>query len=190
MAAAEVQEFFDRLRSGDQDEVERLLRRLEPSLRRVIRMRLVDDRLRRVVDTSDVFQSLMKDFLSQQRRDGSPREISAGLYAYLAAAVHHKVRTRERKERRKVPLSAESLDVAATQPAVDRQIENREFVETVRNKLDDDLRRLFDLNSEGFTWKEIAERVGGNPDALRMKLRRQLANILIELEPEEPGRAP
>jgi DNA-directed RNA polymerase specialized sigma24 family protein len=185
MASRELQEFFAALRSGDPQIVESLLNRLDPSLRRIIRARLKDARLRSVADTSDVFQSLLKDFLFQKESEQSPLEQSAGIYAYLAAAACHKIQARLRKERRHVGSLADDFEPVSPEPPVGRQLENRDFINAVRDRLDEDNRLLFDLAAQGLTWSEISAVVGGKPDALRMRLRRGIAGVLSELGEEE-----
>ncbi len=74
MPTPELQEFLARIQGGDEGAVEAMLRELDPFLRRVIRMRLLDGRLRRAVDTTDILQSLLKDFLRQPAA-GEPAEI-------------------------------------------------------------------------------------------------------------------
>src|SRR6202049_4135345 len=51
-----------RVRSGNADAAEELWRRYEPSLRREVRLRLRDPRLRRLFDEGDVCQSVMASF--------------------------------------------------------------------------------------------------------------------------------
>jgi DNA-directed RNA polymerase specialized sigma24 family protein len=110
MASRELQEFFAALRRGDPQTVESLLNRLEPSLRRIIRVRLRDARVRRVADTSDIFQSLLKDFLIQPESQQSPSESSAGLSAYLGAAACHKIRAKLREEHQTVGSPANDFE--------------------------------------------------------------------------------
>lgn len=62
MAAPEFQKFFAVLKSGERHTIEELPRQLDPFLRRAIRLRLIDGRLRCAVDTTDILQSLLKDF--------------------------------------------------------------------------------------------------------------------------------
>jgi hypothetical protein len=100
MPTPEVQEFFALIQGGDEGAVEAMLEEMDPFLRRVIRMRLLDGRLRRAVDTTDILQSLLKDFLRQPAAGEPDETSSARLCAYLAAAVRHKVQTRLRKERK------------------------------------------------------------------------------------------
>jgi hypothetical protein len=61
-------------------------------------------------------------------------------------------------------------------------LEAADLQETVRTRLSKDAQRLFHLKAEGLSWKEIAERVGGKPDALRMRLTRDVASVLSGLE--------
>ena len=62
MFAPELQEFFALIHGRDERAVEAMLRETDPFLRRVIRMRLLDGRLRPAVDTTDILQSLFRDF--------------------------------------------------------------------------------------------------------------------------------
>ena len=59
MPTPELQEFFAKIPGGDAGAVEATLRELDPVLRRVIRMRLLDRRLRRAADTTEIPQSLL-----------------------------------------------------------------------------------------------------------------------------------
>jgi DNA-directed RNA polymerase specialized sigma24 family protein len=189
MASRELQEFFAALRSGDPQIVESLLNGLDPSLRRIIRARLKDARVRRVADTSDIFQSLLKDFLFQKESERLPLEHSAGIYAYLAAAACHKIHGRLRKESRHVGSLADDFDRVSPEPPASGQLEDRDFIEAVRDRLDEDKRLLFELAVRGLTWSEISAVVGGKPDALRMRLRRGISGVLSELGEEEPTHA-
>jgi hypothetical protein len=56
MPTPELQEFFAKIPGGDAGAVEATLRELDPVLRRVIRMRLLDRRLRRAADTTEIPQ--------------------------------------------------------------------------------------------------------------------------------------
>jgi DNA-directed RNA polymerase specialized sigma24 family protein len=185
MASRELQEFFAALRSGDPPTAEALLSRLDPSLRRIIRARLHDARVRRVADTSDIFQSLLKDFLFRRESQRPPSESMAGIYAYLSAAACHKIQAKLRKERRHVGSLAADFEPVSPGPAVSERFENQDFIEAVRERLGEDNCLLFDLATQGLAWTEISAIVGGSPDALRMRLRRGIASVLSELGEDE-----
>jgi DNA-directed RNA polymerase specialized sigma24 family protein len=185
MPTAELQEFFALIQGGDEGTVDALLREMDPFLRRVIRMRLLDGRLRRAVDTTDILQSLLKDFLRQGAASEPAETSSTELCAYLAAAVRHKVQTRLRKERRHAGSLPEEWEPVSTEPDVGKGVEDQDLAAAIRRRLDASVRLLFDLKAEGLTWQEIAAQVGGRADALRMRLNRAVATVLNELGDQE-----
>jgi hypothetical protein len=197
MVGSELHHFFQILQSGDQQAIDALLRELDPFVRKIIRLRLLDGRLRRVMDTTDIFHSLLKDFLARktsdplsaqtpvpalgQRNGENGADASAGLRAYLAAAVHHKIETRARKERRHAGGLPIGWDIAGPEPAPSRRVEAEDFRQAIRVRLSEDTQLLFDLKGQALSWNEIATKVGGSPDALRMRLARAVAAALSDL---------
>lgn len=188
MATPEIPDFFATLRSGDPRTVEELLRQFDPYLRRVIRLRLLGGRLSHAVDTTDVL-SLLKDFLAQRDKDTPLPGAPGGLSAYLAAAVRNKIRGKLRKERRHAGSLPEDWDRDSPDPSPAQQVERRDLCQVVRARLSAEHRLLFDLKSQGLTWRQVAEQVGGQPDARRQALRRAIADILSDLEDKEPSDA-
>ena len=140
MPTPELQEFFAKIQGGDEAAVEAMLQEMDPFLRRVIRMRLIDGRLRRSVDTTDILQSLLKDFLRQPAASEPAEASSTQLCAYLAAAVRHKIQTRLRKERRHAGSLPEEWDTASPAPDVGRRVEDQEFASAIRARLDESTR--------------------------------------------------
>jgi DNA-directed RNA polymerase specialized sigma24 family protein len=181
MDSSELQQFLAVLQSGDAQAVEALLDRLDPFLRPIIRLHLLDGRLRHVADTTDVLQSLLKDFLARRPGNAAAEHFPGGLRAYLAAAVHHKVRTRLRKERRRAGCLPEGWEPASSQPPVGGQAEARDLLGAIRARLAEGQRRLLDLKAQGLTWSEVAEKLGVPSDTLRMRLRRAIALALDDL---------
>jgi DNA-directed RNA polymerase specialized sigma24 family protein len=184
MPTPELQEFLALIQRGDERAVEALLQEMDPFLRRVIHLRLLDGRLRHAVDTTDILQSLIKDFL-RQPSVGEPAETSsAELCAYLAAAVRYKVQTRLRKERRHAGSLPEEWEPASPEPDVGQRVEDHDFAAAIRGRLGESVRLLFDLKAQGLTWHEVAAQLGGRADALRMRLNRAVAAVLTELGDE------
>jgi DNA-directed RNA polymerase specialized sigma24 family protein len=181
MASAELAQFLHTLQNSDDEAVEGVLRELDPFLRRVIRLGLVDGRLRRVLDTTDVLDSLLKDFLARKDTDGGSGESRGGLRAYLAAAVHHKIQTRARKERRHAGSLPADWDIASPELAATNRVEAQDFHQAIRARLSTGTQPIFDLKMQGESWQQIAAQVGGAPDALRMRLTRAVAAALREL---------
>lgn len=181
MGDTEFRDFFEILRSGDPEAVNRLLSELDPVLRRAIRLRLLDRRVRRIADTADIFQSLLKDFLGREAADGAAAASTSKLQAYVATAAHHKITSKLRKERRRVAnLDDVAEPVSADSPA-EKNVEDREMVDAIRGRLSEENRRLFDLSRQGQTWRQTANQIGGNPDTLRIQLRRSIVVALSEI---------
>jgi DNA-directed RNA polymerase specialized sigma24 family protein len=109
---------------------------------------------------------------------------------YLAAAVRHKIQTRTRKERRHAGSLPDDLEPVSPEPQAAQQAEDQDFCQAIRARLSGEKRLLFDLKSQGLTWTEISEKIGGQPDALRMRLSRAVAAVLGELGQEELSHAP
>jgi DNA-directed RNA polymerase specialized sigma24 family protein len=188
MRGAGFQEFIEILRNGDAEAVDRLLSDFDPFLRRAIRLRLFDRRTRRVVDTSDIIQSLLKDFLGREEADGAAAS-SERLRAYLTAAAQYKVSSKTRKERRRIAELGDFAEPVSPEPPPSKQAEDRDFIDAIRSRLDEGGRRLFDWSQQGRTWRDIANEIGGHPDTLRIQLRRSVAAALAEIRHGEPSDA-
>jgi hypothetical protein len=132
MPAPEFQEFLADFRAGDPQAIEAFLRQIDPFLRQAIRLRLIDSRLRRVVNTTDILQSLVKDFLLRQQNETPPVGATGGLYAYLAAAARKKILARLRKECRHLGSLPGDWDAVSPEPSPAQQAERRDLYEVER----------------------------------------------------------
>ncbi len=184
MPTPELQEFFAKIQGGDEGAVKAILEELDPFLRRVIRMRLLDGRLRHAVDTTDILQSLLKDFLHNPP-PASPPKRARRSYAPTSLPP---CATRSRRD------CARSAAMRAVfprngNPRVPSRMsanapEDQDFAAAIRSRLGESTRLLFDLKAQGLTWQEVAAQVGGRADALRMRLNRAVAAVLTELGDE------
>jgi hypothetical protein len=184
MREAGFQEFFEILSSGDSEAVEQLLSDFDPFLRRAIRLRLRDRRARRVVDTSDILQSLLKDYLSRVGTDPgatSPQR----LRAYLTAAAQYKVSAKTRRERHRFADLGDVAEPVSHELPPGKEVEDRDFIAAIRSRLDEKDLRLFDLSQQGRTWRQVADEIGGHPDTLRIQLRRSVASALADIREGE-----
>jgi DNA-directed RNA polymerase specialized sigma24 family protein len=188
MIQADFQKFVEILRSGDAEAVDRLLSDFDPFLRGAIRLRLFNRRARRVVDTADILQSLLKDFLGREEAEGAAAS-SERIRAYLTAAAKYKISSKTRKERRRIADLSDIAEPASPEPPPAQQAEDRDFIDAIRNRLDDGNRRLLDLSQQGRTWREIANEVGGHADTLRIQLRRSVAVALAAIRDAETSHA-
>jgi DNA-directed RNA polymerase specialized sigma24 family protein len=60
-----IEDLIGRVRAGDQAAATELVRDFEPYVRRAVRIQLRDPRLRAVVDTADICQSVMASLFAR-----------------------------------------------------------------------------------------------------------------------------
>lgn len=193
---AQFHELIRRVRDRDQDAARELATRYESAIRRVVRIHLRDARLRQVLDSMDICQSVLASFfvrtaLGQYDLD-SPEQLVGLLTAITRNKLVSKV-THMRAQRRDMGRTA-AIDEELT-PLVDRasdpseQASARELLEKVCDRLDPSERHLAEQRSLGRTWVEIADEVGGTDVALRKKLTRALNRVMAELGLDNEGDA-
>jgi len=176
-----------RIRRGDQDAAAELVRRYEPAIRRVVRVRL-GGRMAALFDSMDVCQSVMGSFFLRvaagQYRIESPED----LLKLLATMARHKLAFQVRRQRaqkrdvaRDVKGGLSTDQLAATEPTPSRNAEVRDLLGELDRRLTPDERILVDLRNQGHEWEEIAVRLSGSAEALRKKHARALDRVAKEL---------
>ena len=195
MSKAGVAELLSRVRTGDGAAAEELVRSYEPELRRAIRVRLTDARLRRLVDSIDICQSVLAGFfvrtVAGQYEIQSPEELLKLLVTMARNRVidwARRAQADRRDGRRNVSLEDENGQM---RPIVQQQaspvsvLVNRELMENVRSRLAPDELKLMEQRADGLDWTEIAASTGEQPNAVRMRLTRALDRVAAELGLEE-----
>jgi RNA polymerase sigma-70 factor (ECF subfamily) len=185
---AEFTEFLRRVRAGDAQAAEELVRRYEPAIRREVRLRLTDPRLYRVFDSMDVCQSVLGAFFLKaaagQYQLERPEDLMRLLVGMTRKQLLFKARHQraQRRDHRKVAADGvEEMDVSAGGPSPSRLVAGREMLQEFRNRLTEDERQVADLRGQGRTWEEIAVELGGTPDARRKQLGRAVDRVALEL---------
>lgn len=188
------QELIERVRNGDGDAAAELVRRYEPAIRRVVRLRLTDARMRRVFDSMDVCQSVLGSFFIRAAMGQYDLADPDQLLKLLAQMARHKVTDqmrRERAERRDLArLEADSgaADrVAAGGVSPSQQVAGRELLEEFRKRLSPAENALADLRAQGHEWADIGKEQGESPEALRKRLARGLDRVAQQLGLDEAG---
>lgn len=188
-----------RVRSGDERAAGEMVRLYEPAIRREVRRRLTDARLRRVLDASDVCQLVMKSFfvraaLGQYELDGP-----AQLLALLARMARNKLGDEAKKERREqrggkllqapLPQDGERGEVRLPGREADpaEQTAAADLLRQAMGRFADEERRVVELKAQGCLWPEIAARLGGTPEARRKQYGRAVERVARELGLDEVG---
>jgi RNA polymerase sigma-70 factor (ECF subfamily) len=180
-------ELIDRVRDRDQEAAQELVRRYESAIRRVVRIHLRDARLRRVLDSMDICQSVLASFFVRTALGQYEVDSPEQLLNLLTAITRNKLTNQanylraQRRDIRRVATGGETdylLD-QASDPS--EQASAKEILEKVRHRLDEPERYLAEQRSLGRSWKELADELGGTDVALRKKLTRALNRVMGDL---------
>src|SRR5271166_2466222 len=93
-APSENQDFqalLGRVRAGDAQAASELVRRYEPAIRRAARVRLVDTRLNRLLDSMDICQSVLASFFVRTALGQYELETPEQLLKLLAVMARNKL---------------------------------------------------------------------------------------------------
>jgi RNA polymerase sigma-70 factor (ECF subfamily) len=194
--AALFADLIRRVRAGEEAAAAELVRRYEPAIQRVVRVHLRDPRLRRVLDSMDVCQSVLATFFVRANLGQYELDSPESLLKLLATIARNKLinqanrqQAARRDHRRDQVLN--DRDALLEDPRSDpgQQAAARELLEKVRERLSDDERRLAEQRGLGNSWAEIAAANNGTPEGLRKKLSRAVERAMRELGLDEGGDA-
>jgi RNA polymerase sigma-70 factor (ECF subfamily) len=184
--------FLRRIRAGDSEAAAELVRQYEAAIRLEVRMRLRNLRLRRVLDSMDVCQSVLASFFVRAAGGQYDLEDPRQLLKLLVVIARNKVAYQARKElaqrrdnRRVEAVDLRELQVAADESTPSQQLASAELLHEFRRRLSDEERRLADLRVQGHGWPEVAAELGGTPQARRMQWTRAVERVTRELGLDE-----
>jgi RNA polymerase sigma-70 factor (ECF subfamily) len=187
-------ELMSRVQAGDPDAAAELVRHYEPDIRLEIRVRLrvQDGRVRRMLDSMDIAQSVLASFFAGvavgRIAPRHPQQL-LGLLVTMArnkllSQVRHQRRQR-RDARRGESFDAAVHDVAAGGESPSQIVANRELLGEFRKRLSVEERQLADLRGDGQPWTAVAAALGGTAEGRRKQLERAFTRILRELDLNE-----
>jgi len=181
-----------RVRAGDSAAAPELVRHFEPNVRRVIRLRLTDPRLRRLLDSVDVCQSVLANLCVRVAAGQFDLDTPEQLLKPLATMARDKVlnlvakHQADRPDVRRIQAGDEALAaVAAAQETPSDAIAGKELLERARQLLTEEERHLADQRRLGRQWGEIGAELGDSPEAPRKKLSRAVDRVVTRLGLEE-----
>ena len=192
--ATDFKTLMNRVSAGDSTAADQLVREFEPEIRRAIRFRLRSQQLRRIVDSTDICQSVFARFFFSAALGQFDLESPQDLIRLLTRMATNRVIDRYRKEqsqKKLVEAKSGEQDLAQFGEFVDRgelaetEVEYAELLVRVRQRLNDKEQRVSRLRTEGKTWLEISQAMGESPQALRKQLERACYRIFQELGLDE-----
>ena len=184
----EFTDLIRRVRNRDQEAAQELVRRYESAIRRVVRLRLRDANMRRLLDSTDVCQSVLASFFIRTALGQYEIDSPAELLNLLAAIARNKLSNQaERLKAQKRDVRRDAAGDDATPQVPDgasdpsEQASARELLDKVRDRLSPDERYLAEQRALGRGWQELADELGGTDVALRKKLTRALDRVMADL---------
>jgi RNA polymerase sigma factor (sigma-70 family) len=188
----DFQQLILRIRDRDEAAAAELVRRYEGAIRRVVRIHLRDARMRRVLDSMDICQSVLASFFVRTALGQYELNTPESLLNLLTSITRNKLSNQVNRAKAKRRDIRREDDKGVDGPvAVDdasdpsEQVSAKEILTKVRNRLDPEERFLAEQRALGLGWKEIAEQAGGTDVALRKKLTRALNRVMAELGLDE-----
>src|SRR5262249_13129104 len=189
-------DFLRRVRTGDEQAAAELVRRYESAVRIEVRVRLTDSRLRRVLDSMDLCQSVLGSFFIRAAAGQYELEQPAQLVRLLVTIARNKVayqarrqQAQRRDQRRDVEAGGPGGEPAGADPSPSRVVSGRELLAELRGRLAREERRAAALGAEGRQWAEIAAVLGGTAQARRRQLARALDRVAMQVDLEGRGHA-
>jgi RNA polymerase sigma factor (sigma-70 family) len=177
-------ELIRQARSGDEAAAAELVRRFQPFIQRVIRIRMrqrVDyERLRRDIGLSDVCQSILRSLFQGLRKDRYRLEQPGDLERLLEVMIRFNVATKARRcsvrLRQLVDETAEQgwLDDARTP---DKVVADRDLIEAIQEQFSQEELEILTMRLDDMSWSEIGEKLGCSANAARVRLGRAVARV-------------
>ncbi len=176
---------------GEARAAEELFQQHEAQVRLEVRMRMRDPRLRRLIDESDVCQSVMLSFFVRARlgeydlsNPNELRRLLAGMARNKLAAQARRHSADRRDFRRVAELGgADAMPAPAATPS--QVVAREELLNEARARLSPEEARIAVLRGEGRSWAEIAAELGGSADSRRVQFQRALSRIGRDLGLED-----
>ena len=171
---------------GDELAAQRFVDHFTPQIKIEIRTRLVGPTIRRVVNTSDISQTVLTDYLIGFRTGRlqlrEPRQAIALLQKIVRNETDEAIRfhTRACRDYR---MSMGSPDLAAgepgrSKPSPEKTLEQREELNRYEQHFDPIEWRALQMLADRTPWEAIGRQLNMSPNALRMRIQRSRQRLI------------
>ncbi len=185
----EFAELMSKTRGGNEDAARELVRLYEPEIRRAARLRLTDPKLRRIVDSIDICQSVFGRFFKSATDGSFDLERPEQLLVLLTTMTRNRIIDEHRRQTAQKRHNGEPdsrdfdpCSVIEDSPGPRTAAAARELLTEVRSRLSPEELRIADLRNAGKSWDEVATELNDSPDGLRKRLERALDRVRAEIE--------
>jgi RNA polymerase sigma factor (sigma-70 family) len=177
-------ELIRRVRAGDEEASTELVRSYEPAIRIAVRTRLSDPKLRRILDSMDICQSVFGNFFARASSGEFELNRPEQLVGLLTAMARNRVVNHARRQqaarrdlRRDGAASPAETEFVDPSPDPCTEVDGRDLMEVVRRRLSPEEHQIAESWASGESWKAIGAKTGRGPDALRVRLARAFERI-------------
>ena len=190
--SSNIDNLIARLRNGDPDAAYQFVADYGKHIHREARRRMADERLQAFFDQSDIFQSVMLNFLVRVELGDFEFNDAKELLGLLTSMTRNKVTDRYRKAcaarrdyRKEVRGDSKVLNLTSKGHETPSQVISREEVtKLIEEKTPADIKQIAEMRNDGLAWDEIALKLSLTADAARKKYSRFLKNLKLEVEDE------
>ena len=155
--------FMKRVRAGDEQAATELVRLYEPEIRREVRLRLRDSRLRRDFDSVDICQSVLASFFVRAALGQYELEKPEQLIKLLVTMTRNKLIGKIRKmhsqtrDHRRIDADGQNkLEAVAAGPTPSDLAIGSELLQEFRNRMTQEEWQVAERRSQGSSWADIA----------------------------------
>lgn len=186
-------DLWARVRAGEPQAANELVRQYEDEIRRAVRIRLTDPAMRSTLDSIDICQSVMANFFVRAAAGQFDIQSPDQLMRLLVTMAKNKITDHARRQhaarrdtRKRDPSGADKLDsVAAAGQTPSEIVANADLLKRFLDRLTPEERQLAERWSEGHGWPELATEMGDSAEALRKRLSRAIDRAAKELGLDE-----
>lgn len=168
-----------------------------------VRSELSDKELgpERTALAADIWDRVLRSVAKTRQRNRDHRPPIADLESYLIGVFHHRfnrVLKKEQKRAETIELVSSALDLEQFEAARDtgwaEQLERAIAIRQITDRMDDWTKRVWQARQYGYSWKEIALRLGVSESQAKMKFqyglektRQSIVRLLKGAKPKQPS---
>jgi RNA polymerase sigma-70 factor (ECF subfamily) len=191
-SGSEFRVLMDRVRAGDEAAAEALVKSYEPEIRRIVRVRLNNSKMRKLIDSVDICQSVLANFFVRAALGQFELDSPQKLHKLLATMACNKFNDQIRKQKAdKRGHGKEAINdtqvlrgLEASEPGPAKTAALREILEIVRSHLTPEERYLVENRLQGREWADLATELNMTPDAVRKRFSRALDRVTQQMKLE------
>jgi len=180
----EFHELIRRVRSGNEDAATDLVRLFEPYILRVIRIRMRErpdyERLRHAVSSADICQSVFTSLFVRLKDGRFELDHPDDLTKLLTVMARLKIATQARRRSvrwRDVLRDDPTQNCVDSGPGPEKPVDDKDLSEAILKLFSLDELEILNRRLDGETWSQVADAIGGTPDARRHQLERSIERV-------------